>query len=244
MLLFHTHDEPGRPGWQSGLVYADGSPKTSLEPVRRAMESAGTGSLGLCPVTARCRPRSAPTNVRSRSDASAPVPTVPVSCACRVGRRWRRRAAAPPPAAASRSGSHRQRPCPAGTSSPSGFSTQRCQDALSSAPAPFLLRVSSPPRSLPDAEAAALIAPASGWSGRRRRQARGTDPRPAAGRGLRRGRDHEPGSRADRPGAGGDRRAPQRRRARRRHPDLPRRLPPGSATTPLTPEARTSSPPT
>ena len=42
MLLFHTHDEPGRPGWQSGLVYADGSPKTSLEPVRRAIESAGT----------------------------------------------------------------------------------------------------------------------------------------------------------------------------------------------------------
>ena len=53
MLLFHTHDEPGRPGWQSGLVYADGSPKTSLEPVRRAMESAGTNSLGACPVTAR-----------------------------------------------------------------------------------------------------------------------------------------------------------------------------------------------
>ena len=43
MLLFHTHDEVGRPGWQSGLVHADGSPKTSLEPVRRAMESAGTG---------------------------------------------------------------------------------------------------------------------------------------------------------------------------------------------------------
>ena len=53
MLLFHTHDEVGRPGWQSGLVYADGSPKASLEPVRRAMESAGTGSLGACPVTAQ-----------------------------------------------------------------------------------------------------------------------------------------------------------------------------------------------
>ncbi len=53
MLLFHTHDEPGRPGWQSGLVYADGSPKTSLEPVRRAIESAGTNALGACPVEAK-----------------------------------------------------------------------------------------------------------------------------------------------------------------------------------------------
>ena len=53
MLLFHTHDEPGRPGWQSGIVYADGSPKSSLEPVRKAMEAAGTNSLGACPVAAR-----------------------------------------------------------------------------------------------------------------------------------------------------------------------------------------------
>ena len=43
MLLFHTHDEVERPGWQSGLVYADGSPKTSLEPVRLAMEAGGNG---------------------------------------------------------------------------------------------------------------------------------------------------------------------------------------------------------
>ena len=50
MLLFHTHDEPGRSGWQSGLVYADGTPKTSLEPVRTAMEEAGLGTIGFCPL--------------------------------------------------------------------------------------------------------------------------------------------------------------------------------------------------
>jgi len=53
MLLFHTHDEPGRQGWQSGLAYADGTPKSSLEPVRRAMESAAMASVGPCPVEAR-----------------------------------------------------------------------------------------------------------------------------------------------------------------------------------------------
>jgi hypothetical protein len=50
MLLFHTHDEETRPGWQSGLVYADGTPKTSLEPVRQAIEAAGAGAIGLCPL--------------------------------------------------------------------------------------------------------------------------------------------------------------------------------------------------
>ena len=50
MLLFHTQDEPGRPGWQSGLVYADGTPKSSLEPVRTAMEEAGLGTIGFCPL--------------------------------------------------------------------------------------------------------------------------------------------------------------------------------------------------
>jgi hypothetical protein len=50
MLLFHTHDERGRPGWQSGLVYADGTPKTSLEPVRQAMEAAGAATIGVCPL--------------------------------------------------------------------------------------------------------------------------------------------------------------------------------------------------
>jgi hypothetical protein len=50
MLLFHTHDEETRAGWQSGLVYADGTPKASLEPVRRAIEDAGAGTIGFCPL--------------------------------------------------------------------------------------------------------------------------------------------------------------------------------------------------
>ncbi len=50
MLLFHTRDEIGRSGWQSGLVYADGTPKRSLEPVRTAMETAGLGTIGVCPL--------------------------------------------------------------------------------------------------------------------------------------------------------------------------------------------------
>ena len=50
MLLFHTHDEETRPGWQSGLVYADGTPKSSLEPVREAIDEAGTGTIGFCPL--------------------------------------------------------------------------------------------------------------------------------------------------------------------------------------------------
>ena len=50
MLLFHTQDERGRPGWQSGLVYANGTPKSSLEPVRSAMEAAGSAAIGDCPL--------------------------------------------------------------------------------------------------------------------------------------------------------------------------------------------------
>ena len=50
MLLFHSHDEETRPGWQSGIVYADGTPKASLEPVREAIDEAGAGTIGVCPL--------------------------------------------------------------------------------------------------------------------------------------------------------------------------------------------------
>jgi hypothetical protein len=39
LLLFHSHDEPSLVGFQSGVHYVDGTPKTSLEPVRDAIES-------------------------------------------------------------------------------------------------------------------------------------------------------------------------------------------------------------
>ena len=40
LLLFHSHDEPVLTGFQSGVYYADGTPKASLEPVRTAISSA------------------------------------------------------------------------------------------------------------------------------------------------------------------------------------------------------------
>jgi hypothetical protein len=40
LLLFHSPDEPALTGFQSGVYYADGTPKTSLEPVRQAIEKA------------------------------------------------------------------------------------------------------------------------------------------------------------------------------------------------------------
>ncbi|MGZ8782896.1 MAG: hypothetical protein ACXWZB_05295 [Gaiellaceae bacterium] len=39
LLLFHSHDEPALTGFQSGVYFVDGTPKSSLEPVREATES-------------------------------------------------------------------------------------------------------------------------------------------------------------------------------------------------------------
>jgi hypothetical protein len=43
LLLFHSHDEPVLTGFQSGVYYVDGTPKTSLEPVREAIRAALDG---------------------------------------------------------------------------------------------------------------------------------------------------------------------------------------------------------
>jgi hypothetical protein len=45
VLFFHLRDEPSLTGWQSGVRYADGSPKLSLPPVREAVEDAEKGAL-------------------------------------------------------------------------------------------------------------------------------------------------------------------------------------------------------
>ena len=50
VLLFHSSDEPFRAGWQSGLFYADGTPKTSLGVVRDTLDAIANGTLGECPV--------------------------------------------------------------------------------------------------------------------------------------------------------------------------------------------------
>jgi hypothetical protein len=44
-LIFHLIDEPDLNRWQSGVSYADGEPKSSLEPVRKAAEEARDGKL-------------------------------------------------------------------------------------------------------------------------------------------------------------------------------------------------------
>jgi hypothetical protein len=41
LLLFHSHDERALTGFQSGVYYLDGTPKTSLAPVRKAIRAAG-----------------------------------------------------------------------------------------------------------------------------------------------------------------------------------------------------------
>jgi hypothetical protein len=49
VLFFHLRDEPSLTGWQSGVRYADGSPKQSLGPVREAAGEATSGELdGRC----------------------------------------------------------------------------------------------------------------------------------------------------------------------------------------------------
>lgn len=49
IFLFHAFDETSLPAWQSGLYYADGTPKSSLAPVRAAMAESRRGIVAACP---------------------------------------------------------------------------------------------------------------------------------------------------------------------------------------------------
>jgi hypothetical protein len=49
LLLFHVQDEPALDRFQSGIFYADGSPKTSLYPVRDAASRLHRGIVTQCP---------------------------------------------------------------------------------------------------------------------------------------------------------------------------------------------------
>ncbi|MFL5912160.1 MAG: Ig-like domain-containing protein [Gaiellaceae bacterium] len=51
IMLFHVEDEASLPAWQSGLFFADGTPKSSLDPVRVAAAAARAGTLTACPDT-------------------------------------------------------------------------------------------------------------------------------------------------------------------------------------------------
>jgi hypothetical protein len=48
ILLFHSQDEPALANWQSGVYYADGTPKSSLWAVRDALARARGGSIAHC----------------------------------------------------------------------------------------------------------------------------------------------------------------------------------------------------
>jgi hypothetical protein len=48
MLIFHISDESNGNAWQSGLFYADDTPKASLKAVRAAAEAANSGMLSSC----------------------------------------------------------------------------------------------------------------------------------------------------------------------------------------------------
>ena len=48
VLLFHARDELGLSGWQSGLYYADATPKASLGVVRETMDAIAGATLGKC----------------------------------------------------------------------------------------------------------------------------------------------------------------------------------------------------
>ncbi len=49
LFLFHTVDETDLHAWQSGLYYADGTPKASLPDTRLAIEEAHRGVVARCP---------------------------------------------------------------------------------------------------------------------------------------------------------------------------------------------------
>ena len=49
LMLFHTVDEPDLNRWQSGLFYADSTPKGSLPSVRKAVGESRRGVVATCP---------------------------------------------------------------------------------------------------------------------------------------------------------------------------------------------------
>src|SRR2546430_1275743 len=49
LFLFHSVDETDLDRWQSGLYYADGTPKASLAPTRTAVQAARRGIVARCP---------------------------------------------------------------------------------------------------------------------------------------------------------------------------------------------------
>lgn len=49
IMIFHAQDEQERAGWQSGIRYVDGTPKSSLTRVTEALDRTTGGSITRCP---------------------------------------------------------------------------------------------------------------------------------------------------------------------------------------------------
>ena len=52
ILLFHSSDENALAGWQSGLFYPDGTPKSSLGVVRETLDAIAGGTIAKVPARA------------------------------------------------------------------------------------------------------------------------------------------------------------------------------------------------
>jgi hypothetical protein len=85
ILFFHTQDEPALASWQSGVYYADGTPKSSLFAVRDALARARGGSIARCPGLALQVPVS---NVRFPTQASLEKGALDASFVCALDCAW------------------------------------------------------------------------------------------------------------------------------------------------------------
>ena len=120
-FVFHAFDEPNLPGWQSGVYYRDGTPKSSLPVVRTAIRDVTGGVITRCPglqLTPKALvgfPTGKKLAVRGRSRSwSGATSTATPSRSCRASPRTRPRSR---PAHTCRQASSRASSSPRGRSS-------------------------------------------------------------------------------------------------------------------------------
>jgi len=81
MLIFHVADERDARAWQSGVYYADSTPKTSMAPVRAAALAADAGTLARCRSAKTTRPLVEVTFHEPGAATDSPAPLlVDVTC--------------------------------------------------------------------------------------------------------------------------------------------------------------------
>jgi hypothetical protein len=93
ILLFHSQDEPALSSWQSGVYYADGTPKSSLYAVRDALARARGGSIARCDGLAL---DVTPTSVRFPTQSELKRGTRTVRFTCSLDCAWELRASRAP----------------------------------------------------------------------------------------------------------------------------------------------------